>query len=125
VLFVGPHLHLGGLHASIRGHEIELSDPRLGHALAPTPDDLLVASLAAHIAWVAQARVASGAGGTVELAARCRSDREAGSPVGVEIRVIVRGVAESDRVRLLEELRETLPTPWRHESVSLAVDSGL
>jgi hypothetical protein len=124
VLFVGPHLHLGGLHASLRGHEIELSDPRLGHALAPT-HDLLVASLAAHIASVAQARVDSGAGGTVELAARWRSDREAGSPVGVEIRVIVRGVAESDRVRLLEELRETLPTPWRHESVSLAVDSGL
>jgi hypothetical protein len=43
----------GGLRASIRGHEIELAEPNPVHRLAPTPDDLFIASIASDLAWSA------------------------------------------------------------------------
>jgi hypothetical protein len=45
-LFVIPCGRGDGLQASIRGHILDLADPNSGHALAPTPDDLFVASIA-------------------------------------------------------------------------------
>ncbi|HEU0248613.1 MAG TPA: OsmC family protein [Gaiellaceae bacterium] len=43
----------GGLRASIRGHFLELAEPRPAHRLAPTPDDLFIASVASDLAWTA------------------------------------------------------------------------
>jgi hypothetical protein len=40
-----------GYQASIRGHLLNLADPGCGHALAPTPNDLLVVSRASELAW--------------------------------------------------------------------------
>ena len=40
-----------GLRATIRGHLLELADPDSAHRLAPTPDDLLMASIASDFAW--------------------------------------------------------------------------
>ena len=53
-LFVIPSGRGGGLQASIRGHLLELADPRSGHGLAPTPDDLFIASIASDVAWSAR-----------------------------------------------------------------------
>ena len=52
-LFVIPSGR-GGLWASIRGHVLELADPGSVHGLAPTPDDLFVASIASDLAWSAR-----------------------------------------------------------------------
>jgi hypothetical protein len=41
----------GGLRASIRGHLLELAEPSPVHHLAPTPDDLFIASIASDLAW--------------------------------------------------------------------------
>ena len=44
----------GGLRASIRGQLLELAEPTPGHRLAPTPDDLLIVSIASDLAWSAR-----------------------------------------------------------------------
>ena len=53
-LFVVPSQRRGGFHASIRGRILELASPDPGHALAPTPQELLIASIASDAAWAAQ-----------------------------------------------------------------------
>jgi len=53
-LFVVPSGRGDGFRATKRGHVLELADPDSGHALAPTPDDLLIVSIAANFAWSAQ-----------------------------------------------------------------------
>jgi uncharacterized OsmC-like protein len=53
-LFVIPRVRGDGFQASIRGHILDLADPSSGHALAPTPDDLFVVSIAAEVAWSAR-----------------------------------------------------------------------
>jgi uncharacterized OsmC-like protein len=53
-LFVIPRGRGDGFQASIRGHTLDLADPSLGHALAPTPDDLFIVSIASEIAWSAR-----------------------------------------------------------------------
>lgn len=54
VLFVNPTRRGDGFRASIRGHLLELADPGSGHRLAPTPDDLLIVSIASDLAWSAR-----------------------------------------------------------------------
>jgi hypothetical protein len=44
----------GGLRASIRGHLLELAEPSPMYRLAPTPDDLFIASIASDLAWSAR-----------------------------------------------------------------------
>lgn len=44
----------GDLRASIRGHLLELAEPSPVHRLAPTPDDLFIASIASDLAWSAR-----------------------------------------------------------------------
>jgi hypothetical protein len=41
----------GGFRATIRGHVLDLAEPTPEHRLAPTPDDLFIASLASDLAW--------------------------------------------------------------------------
>ena len=43
-----------GFRATVHGHILELADPDSGHALAPTPEDLLIASVASALAWSAR-----------------------------------------------------------------------
>jgi hypothetical protein len=52
-LFVTPGRG-GGLRAVIRGHLLELAEPSPVHPLAPTPDDLFIASIASELAWSAR-----------------------------------------------------------------------
>jgi putative redox protein len=53
-LFVIPRGRRDGFRASIRGHILDLADRNSGHALAPTPDDLFIASIASGLAWSAR-----------------------------------------------------------------------
>jgi uncharacterized OsmC-like protein len=53
-LFVSPHARRDGFWASIRGHVLDLADPGSGHALAPTPNDLFIVSIASELAWTAR-----------------------------------------------------------------------
>jgi DsbC/DsbD-like thiol-disulfide interchange protein len=52
-LFIIPTRQADGFRAGIHGHMLELADPT-DRRLAPSPDDLLVASMAAHLAWSAR-----------------------------------------------------------------------
>jgi uncharacterized OsmC-like protein len=52
-LFVTPSRPGDGFKASIHGHLLELADP-IDHRLAPSPDDLLIASIASDLAWSAR-----------------------------------------------------------------------
>jgi DsbC/DsbD-like thiol-disulfide interchange protein len=52
-LFVIPTRRGDSFTASIRGHMLELADPT-DHRLAPSPDDLLIASIASDLAWSAR-----------------------------------------------------------------------
>lgn len=52
-LFIIPAGRRDGFQASIHGHMLELADPADGR-LAPSPDDLLVASIASDVAWTAR-----------------------------------------------------------------------
>ncbi len=53
-LLVIPGGRGDGFQANIRGHMLDLADPSSGHALAPTPDDLFIVSIASEFAWSAQ-----------------------------------------------------------------------
>ena len=53
-LFVVPTRSGDGFRASIRGHQLDLADPDSPAGLAPTPDDLLLVSVASEIAWSAR-----------------------------------------------------------------------
>jgi putative redox protein len=52
-LFIIPTRRGDGFTASIHGHMLELADPT-DHRLAPSPDDLFVASIASELAWSAR-----------------------------------------------------------------------
>lgn len=54
VLASGRGRGFEGFRASIRGHLLELADPTSAHGLAPTPDDLLIASISSDFAWFAR-----------------------------------------------------------------------
>jgi uncharacterized OsmC-like protein len=54
-LFVVTNGRRDGFHATMRsGQLLELADPDSCHALAPTPDELLVGSIASDSAWSAR-----------------------------------------------------------------------
>jgi hypothetical protein len=51
-LCIIPNRWADGFEASIHGHMLELADPM--DRLAPSPDDLLIASIASDLAWSAR-----------------------------------------------------------------------
>jgi hypothetical protein len=53
-VFVVPTGRQAGFRAHVRGHLLELADPYSAYALAPTPDDLLIVSVASDLAWFAR-----------------------------------------------------------------------
>jgi hypothetical protein len=53
-LFVIQRGRGDGFRATIRGHILDLADPSSRHALAPTPDDLFIVSIASEFAWSAR-----------------------------------------------------------------------
>jgi hypothetical protein len=94
-LFVVPSGHGDGFHASIRGHMLELADPA-DHRLAPSPDDLLVASIASDLAWSARTSLrAHGLPVDVSVSAKWRRTEGLLGPAAVDLKVTVSRLTEA------------------------------
>ena len=105
-LFVIPRAHGDGFRASIRGHMLELADPNAGHDLAPTPDDLHVASIASELAWSAQSLLRAHAlPDHVSVSAEWRA-----SAAEIELTVTVSSAAEPARDMLTAAFEQSLAT---------------
>ena len=103
-LFVIPE-HGGGLRASIRGHLLELAEPSAVHRLAPTPDDLFIASIASDLAWSARHFLhARGLPDDVSVSAEWRGVEHPPSVADVSMTVTVSETAKA----LSDELEHTL-----------------
>ena len=95
-LFVIPRGRGGGFQASIRGHILDLADPNSGHALAPTPDDLFMASIASELAWSARRFLrAYGLPDDVSVSATWRTQEDLPSLAGISLTVTVPRRAEA------------------------------
>jgi hypothetical protein len=94
-LFVLPRGERGGFRASVRGHIFDLVDPGLGHALAPTPDDLFVVAVASKLAWSAQSSLrAQGLPDCVSVSANWPPRDELPSLADIDLAVTVAPRAE-------------------------------
>jgi uncharacterized OsmC-like protein len=94
-LFVVPSGHGDGFQASIRGHMLELADPA-DHRLAPSPDDLLVASIASDLAWSARRVLrAYGLPEDVSVSAKWRATEGLPGPADVDLKVTVSRLTEA------------------------------
>lgn len=95
-LVVNPHERRDGFWASIRGHVLDLADPDSGHALAPTPDDLFIVSIAAEFAWTARRILrAGGLPDDVSVSAQWRAQTDPPSLADINLTVTVSGHAEA------------------------------
>jgi putative redox protein len=96
VLFVVPRGRGDGFRASIRGHLLELADPNSGHMLAPTPEDLLIASIASDLAWYARRFLrAQGLPDNVSVSAEWRMLESSRNVSDVSVTVTVHETVES------------------------------
>lgn len=81
---------LEGFRASIRGHLLELADPDSAHGLAPTPEDLLIASIASDFAWFARQFLrARGVADYLSVSATWRAQDDPPGLGGVDVTVAV------------------------------------
>lgn len=97
----------GGLRASIRGHLLELAEPSPVHRLAPTPDDLFIASIASDLAWSARHFLhAHGLPDDVSVSAEWRRVENPPSLADVSMTVTVSETAEAMRDALEDTLAE-------------------
>jgi uncharacterized OsmC-like protein len=95
-LFVIPRGRGDGFRASIRGHILDLADPGSGHALAPTPDDLLIVSIASELAWSARRFLrAYGLPDDVSVSATWRTHEDPPSLADIKLTVTVPKRAEA------------------------------
>ncbi len=124
-LFVSPHERRDGFWASIRGHVLDLADPGSGHALAPTPNDLFIVSIASDLAWTARSILRNhGLPDDVGVSATWRTQAEQGdrtSLADINLTVTVSARAKAARAALaaaLEDLLEarSLAEPIAHIS---------
>jgi uncharacterized OsmC-like protein len=89
-LFVIPRRRENGFRASIRGQILDLADPSSGHALAPTPADLFVASIASELAWSARTLLrARGLPDDVSVSATWQTARDQPAPPDIALTVTV------------------------------------
>jgi uncharacterized OsmC-like protein len=108
-LLVVPNGRRNGFHATIRGHELELADPDSGHALAPTPDDLLVGSIASDCAWSTQRFLrARRLPDEVSVCAKWRTREDSPVLADIDVRVTVSKSAESVSAALIAALKNSL-----------------
>lgn len=119
-LFVIPTERGDGFRASIRGHMLELADPSSAHGLAPTPDDLLVASLASDCAWFVRRFLrACNLDGDVTVSAGWRTRNGASGLADIDLTVTVPRSEEAAYATLAAVLANRFAA--RSLSVSLRV----
>jgi uncharacterized OsmC-like protein len=91
-LFVTPRERGDGFQASVGGHILGLADPSSGHSLAPTPDDLFVASIASEFAWTTRGFLrAYGLPDDVSVSATWRTNEGLARLGDVDVTVTVSG----------------------------------
>jgi uncharacterized OsmC-like protein len=106
-LVVIPDGRRDGFHAAIRGHILDLADPSSGHALAPTPDDLFIVSIASELAWAARRLLReSGMPDSVSVCARWRTQDQP-SLVDIDLTVRVSSGAEAVSAALTAALENS------------------
>jgi putative redox protein len=106
-LFILPSRRGTGFHASIRGHMLELADPSSGHALAPTPDDLLIASIASDFAWSARRFLrAHGLPDDVSVSAEWRTRESPPRVADISVTLTVPEIVETISDALVSALEE-------------------
>jgi uncharacterized OsmC-like protein len=107
-LFIIPTRLGNGFKASIHGHLLELADPT-DHRLAPSPDDLLVASNASGLAWCAR-RFLRGHGlpDDVSVSARWRTTEDLPRLADITLTVTVSERAEAVTEALAAALANSL-----------------
>jgi uncharacterized OsmC-like protein len=119
-LFVIPSGRGGGLRASIRGHLLELADPSSGHGLAPTPDDLFIASIASDLAWSARHFLLQhGLPDDVSVSAHSRRLDNARSVTDISMTVTVSETVEAMSDALEDALAERVAARSPNERVEL------
>jgi len=113
-LYVVPRGLGEGFRASIRSHILELADPYSGDALAPTPDDLFVTSLASQLAWSTRALLrARGLPDDVSVVATWRTRSELSGPDEIDLTVTLSNISDSARDELASTpLFEEGPAVW-------------
>ena len=95
-LLVNRHERRDGFWASIRGHILDLADPSSGHALAPTPDDLFIVSIASELAWSARSFLrASALPDDVSVSATWRTSEDPPGLADINLTVTVSRLAET------------------------------
>jgi uncharacterized OsmC-like protein len=95
-LFVIPRRQRDGFQASIRGHILDLADPASDHALAPTPDDLFIVSIASELAWSARSLLrAQGMPDDVSVSATWRKHEHLPGLANIKMTVAVSRRAEA------------------------------
>jgi uncharacterized OsmC-like protein len=109
-LFVIPRGRGDGFQASIRGHILDLADPSSGHALAPTPDDLFIVSIASECAWSARKFLrAYGLPDDVSVSANWRTTHEdPSSPADINLTVTVSSRPEAMSAALAAAVANSL-----------------
>ena len=100
-LFVIPRGRGDGFQASIRGHVLDLADPASGQALAPTPDDLFIVSIASELAWSARSLLrAHGMPDDVSVSATWRRNEHVPGLADIKMTVTVSSRAEAAKAAL-------------------------
>jgi len=108
-LFVLPHERRDGFWANIRGHVLDLADPDTGRALAPTPDDLFIVSIASELAWSARRVIrASALPDDVSVSAKWRTTADPPTFSDVNLTIAVPGSAEAAREALAAAVDNSL-----------------
>ena len=108
-LIVSPHERRDGFWASIRGHVLDLADPHSGHALAPTPDDLFIVSIASEFAWTARSILRMGGlPDGVSVSANWRTNAALPSLADIDLTLRVPGRAEAATAALAAAIQNSL-----------------
>jgi uncharacterized OsmC-like protein len=107
-LFIIPTRQAGGFRAGINGHMLELADPT-DHRLAPSPDDLLIASIASGLAWSARRFLrAYGLPDCVSVSAKWQTHGDLPNLADINLTVAVPRAAETVRAQLATALDNSL-----------------
>jgi len=108
-LFVIPRGRGDGFRATIRGHFLDLADPNAGHTLAPTPDDLLILSIASEYAWSARRFLrACGLPDDVSVSATWRTQEDPPRPADISLTITMSKRAEAMSAALVTAFETSL-----------------
>jgi uncharacterized OsmC-like protein len=107
-LFIIPTRRGDGFRASIHGHMLELADPT-DYRLAPSPDDLLIASIASELAWSARRFLrACGMPDDVSVSAEWRRHKDAQRLDDLNLTVSVTSCADAVSTALAAAFENSL-----------------